>query len=320
MVRHVALLALALGCSEILGIPDGPQLVPLDAVPSDSGVSLDSARSSDESGAAVARLAEAPPNASLEPALGGSSDGPDAGIAGGIASNVPPDAASLAPDAGVPATVDTPAPSCPPLTRPSISDFTHSPGGDASLASFGGEAAFPGGTYLYPSSGALSSSIVDDNWHLTGTVDTSSGFGLYSHACQPFEASAFSGIAFRLWGHIDGDRQLSFRVESAAQQVSSSWLNANRANPTDPESAPNSGRCIPAASRYDGSCSEPHVLLSVSSEPVDVVLRWPDFTGGSPQATVDSREITAIAWSLPQPGDTPYGFDIHLDDLRFVVP
>jgi hypothetical protein len=61
-------------------------------------------------------------------------------------------------------------------------------------------------------------------------------------------------------------------------------------------------------------------VLTVTSEPVAVVLPWADFVGGSPEAAVDPRELTAIAWSLPAPGDTPYGVDLHIDDLRFVVP
>jgi hypothetical protein len=300
----------------MLGIPDGPHLVPPDDAPLDPGLSLASAGPPGAQAAAHAPADETPPNTPLEPVLGDATDDGD----GGIASNLPLVAASLSPDADVPSTGSDALPHCPPLTRPAISDFTHSPRSSATSASFGTDAAFRGGTYFYPSTGSLSSSVLDDDWHLTGTVETISGFGLYSNACQPFEASAFTGIAFRLWGQIDADRQLSFIVESAAQQVSSSWINTHKANPTDPDSPANSGRCIPAASRYDGSCDGSRVRLSVSSEPVTILLPWADFAGGSPEATPDPREITAIAWSLPQPGDTPYAFDIHIDDLRFVVP
>jgi hypothetical protein len=284
-------------------------------LPSDAAfvpdVSLDSAGSPDEQAAALPSTDEETVNGPLGPVRGVATDAPD----GGTPINVPP----FPPDAGV-TTIDdrNPLPGCAPITQPTISNFTNSPGNSATSASFGMDAAFPGGTFFYPSTGSLSSSMVDDNWHLSGTVDTNSGFGLYSNACQPFDVSAFSGIAFNLWGHIDGDRQLVFFVESAAQQVSSSWVNANGADSADPDSPPNSGRCIPATSRYDGSCREPRVSLTVSSEPVAVVIPWADFAGGSPEVTVDPREITAIAWSLP--GDTPYGVDIQIDDLRFVVP
>lgn len=311
----MAISALALGCSEILGIPDGPHLMPPGAAPLHSGPSLDNAGSADQQGASAPLPDGGAANAPHQP-MPGASHTTDGGVAGHLPLN--PDA-SLATHAGVQSN-GAPSSTCPPIIRPSISDFTYSPGGSATLASFGGDAAFPGGTYFYPSSGSLSSSIVEDEWHLTGTVDTISGFGVYADACQPLNASAFTGIAFRLWGHIDGDRPLSFFVESAAQQVSSSWINANKANPTDADAPPNSGRCFPTTSRYDGSCREPRVLLTVSSEPVSIVIPWGDFAGGSPEAAVEPREITAMAWSLPQPGDTPYGIDIHIDDLRFVAP
>jgi len=303
---------LLLGCNEIFGIPDAPQLLPPEAAALEPGLSLASAGSPDEQAAALPSAEEDAANLPLGLVPGGAPDAPDGGS--------PIDAPTLPPDADV--TGDpNPLLGCAPLTQPSISDFTNSPGGSASSVSFGMDAAFQGGTYFYSSSGSLSSSMVEDNWHLSGTVDTNSGFGLYSNACQPpFDSAAFLGIAFNLWGHIDGDQPLVFFVESAAQQVSSSWVNANKADPADPDAPPNSGRCSPATSRYDGSCREPRVLLTVTSEPVAVVLPWADFVGGSPEAAVDPRELTAIAWSLPAPGDTPYGVDLHIDDLRFVVP
>jgi hypothetical protein len=306
---------LALGCSEILGIPDGPQLGPSDTAQHVPGSSSASATSPDGRAAALV-----PPGAPTPPDDEGTST-PLELVPGSAVSGVGMDHASLSPDAGSVSSADqSPAPRCPALTRPSISDFTHSRGQSATSASFGSAAAFRGGTYFYPSNGSLSSSTLDDDWHLSGTVDTSSGFGLYSSDCQPFDASAFTGIAFSVWGHIDGERQLTFYVESAAQQVSSSWLNANAANPAQPEAAPNAGRCVPRASRYDGTCREPRVLITVTSEPIALVIPWTDFAGGRPVATLDAHEITAIAWSLPPPGDSPYAFDIHIDDLRFVVP
>jgi len=297
---------LVLGCSEILGIPDAPYLSSPDAAALEPGLSLASAGSPDEQAAVLPSPNEEPAHGPLALVPGGDTDAPDGGA--------PSDLPVLLPDAGVT------LPGCAPLSQPSISDFTNSPGSSATSASFGLDAAFPGGTYFYPSNRSLSSSMVQDDWHLSGTIDTSSGFGLYANACQPLDATAFSGIAFTLSGQIDGNRQLAFFVESAAQQVSSSWINANKADPADPDVPPNSGRCIPLVSRYDGSCREPRVSLTVTSEAVAVVIPWADFAGGRPEATLDPRQITAIAWSFPAPGNTPYGVDLHIDDLRFVAP
>jgi hypothetical protein len=180
------------------------------------------------------------------------------------------------------------------------------------------DAAFSGGTYFFPTEGSFTSDMTEDDWHLSGTVDAISGFGLYLAECQPLDASAFRGVAFTLWGNIEGDRPLIFFIETAAQQVSSVWINANKANPSDPDAAPNSGRCIPEDTRYDGSCREPRVTLTVSSEPTSVELTWAEFTGGRPVPDVSPSEITSIAWSLPRGRAARYDFDIHIDDLRFI--
>jgi hypothetical protein len=253
-------------------------------------------------------------NTAFEPAHESASDD------GGIISSTPNDPTVRPPAAEVTSTDATPSPDCPPLSRPTISEFTFTPGGNPRGTSFGEDASFQGGTYFYPSDRALTSSVTDGNWHLSGTVDTISGFGLFLNACQPMDASAFSGIAFTLWGNIEGDRTLAFFIESAAHQVSSQWINANKANPEDPDVLDNSGRCFPAASRYDGTCREPRVMLELTSEPTTVEIPWADFAGGSPVPALDASEITAIAWSLPQPDDTPYSVDIHIDDLRFIAP
>jgi hypothetical protein len=208
-------------------------------------------------------------------------------------------------------------PDCKPIADSSISDFTFLPGGNASEVRFGVDAAFPGVTYFYPVGGSLASDVTEDDWHLSGTVDAISGFGLDLGECQPLDASGFQGIAFTLWGNIEGDRPLTFYIETAAQQVSSRWSNENEADLGEPDAAPNSGRCVPANGRYDGTCREPRVLLTVSSEPTSVELTWAEFTGGSPVPDIRSSELTSMAWSLPR-ARARYDFDIHIDDLRFI--
>src|SRR5689334_14884651 len=86
MARHLAIAALALGCSEILGIPNDLTLVPPEAVPVHPV----------EPGAAALPTHEEPANALFEPAPGGVSDAADGG------SGRPLDAASAAADANVP--------------------------------------------------------------------------------------------------------------------------------------------------------------------------------------------------------------------------
>jgi hypothetical protein len=213
-----------------------------------------------------------------------------------------------------------PSASCTPLSRSSISDFTFSPGDSPTNASFGVDAAFVGGTYAYPNDDTLTSDVTGDDWHLSGRVNAPAGFGLFWIACPAFDASAFVGISFTLSGSIEAERELTFFVESAAQQVSHLWPNANEQSPEEPGVAPNAGRCFPTTTRYDGSCREPRVLLAVPPLPTTIEIAWTDLVGGSPVASIDPTEITAIAWALPQPTSSAYAFDIHIDDLRFIEP
>ena len=64
----------------------------------------------------------------------------------------------------------------------------------------------------------------------------------------------------------------------------------------DPDATPNSGRCTLATSRYDGTCREPRMTLTVRRRSTTVELAWADFTGGSPVLGIN------LARSLPSHG------------------
>jgi hypothetical protein len=42
--------------------------------------------------------------------------------------------------------------------------------------------------------------------------------------------------------------------------------------------------------------------------------------GGSPQASINPGEITAIAWALPVPIGAAYTVNLRIDNLRFIAP
>jgi hypothetical protein len=206
---------------------------------------------------------------------------------------------------------------CPPILEPAISAFTFRAGVSPSGVNFGPDAAFPGGTYFYPdASNALQSDVTGNDWHLSGTVSNLSGFGLFLNGCRELDASAYGGIAFRVWGHIDAPGSLVFFVGSADQQVSSNWLNAHEPSPEDADEPTNLGRCIPLGQRYDNSCRESRIGLPVTEVPTPIQVQWRDLVDGCPAASVDAREITSIAWYFP-PASPGYRVDLHIDDLRF---
>jgi hypothetical protein len=207
---------------------------------------------------------------------------------------------------------------CPPVAHELISDFTFGAGANPTGLTLAADASFAGGTFFYPEGmPGLTSDITGGDWHLSGTVGSVSGFGLYLSGCRQIDASAYNGFVFDLWGRIASGGSLVFFVGTAAQQVSDVWLNDNKASPTDADEPPNLGRCIPTASRYDGTCREPRVTLPVTETRTEVRVLWQDLVGGCPQASVDASEITAIAWYFPQATSGSYSIDVHIDDLRF---
>lgn len=203
---------------------------------------------------------------------------------------------------------------CPTVVRAPISDFS-APAGDGSGVAFGAEAGIAGGTFFYSTEpGALRADVSAGDWHLSGTIRSIAGFGLYLAGCTQLDASAYGGISFTLWGSIGAGGSLVFFVGTAANQVSDEWINEREEN-AEP---PNLGRCVPASGRYDGTCREPRVALAVAESPVALDVAWRDLVGGCPAPSIDPREITALAWYFPEPPDgAAYEVDIHLDDLRF---
>jgi hypothetical protein len=203
---------------------------------------------------------------------------------------------------------------CPPIAGPAISDFAFA-GGSATDATFGFGASFAGGTFTYGD--GLRSQLTEGDWHLSGTVGSLSGFGLYLAGCKQIDASAYRGLAFSLRGSIAPGGSLVFFVGTASNQVSYRWLNENKLSSTDADEAPNLGRCVPVTNRYDGTCREARFTLPVSEEPTQVRVLWQQLSEGCPDPSVDPSELTAIAWYFPQLSTGPYTVDIHIDDLGF---
>jgi len=254
---------------------------------------------------------------------------------------------------GAGATVDTSDPAfgsgarCPAITQALLTDFTYAGGAVADAGAVGGTdagaAAAPnptgvsfgdftntlsGSSYVYPNEGAylVSSDVTGNNWHMTGSIGTYSGFGIVFVGCSVVDASAYRGISFTVQGSVPMG-PLTFSVGTAANDVTHLWLNTVAMPPPMPFPAPvNAGRCIPAASQYDGSCAAPSRSVPVSAERTTVNVLWADLIAGRPAATVDPKEITNMAWAFPPPPGagtttpTTYPVDLTIDDLQFIAP
>ncbi|HTV24648.1 MAG TPA: hypothetical protein VMG12_38415 [Polyangiaceae bacterium] len=213
---------------------------------------------------------------------------------------------------------------CRDIADPLLLDFEQTNGADQAF--FGDfSSVFSGGTFVYPELGAAAAPGVDaiglasdssqGDWHVSGLVAQTSGFGLFFD-CEVLDASRFAGIAFRVQGELAAGAELTFFVGTAGNEVSRAWRieNGNAA------AEPSFGRCTPAASEFDGSCRAARVVLPVTSEAVDVLVPFGALAGGSPEPGSNPAEITTLQWSLPaaDAAGEPYAVDLRIDDIRFV--
>jgi hypothetical protein len=188
-------------------------------------------------------------------------------------------------------------------------------------ATFGDfKTTFSGGTYIYPDSSsatlfALTSDITHSNWHISGTVGTYSGFGLYWYACALLDASAFKGISMTISGNMPANT-LYISVDTAEDEVATAWYVANT---TTPATAGTFGTCVPGSNLYDGTCAVPSTAIPVAATPTAVTILWADLTGGKPQASVSPSKLTGISFYFNYSFSTaPFPVDITIDDLSFV--
>lgn len=229
---------------------------------------------------------------------------------------------------------------CPPIGQALLTDFTPlaaagaDAGADAAVpgtpvagASFGDfTSMLSGSTFVYPGDGAypVHSDVSGGNWHLTGTLGNYSGFGISFANCYLVDASAYKGISFTVQGSVPMGNSITLSVGTAADDITSVWLNRNAMPPPDPKLVPNAGRCVPAMLQYDGSCGAPNRAVPVTAEATTVQVLWTELSGGRPAAALDPKEITGISWIFPAPAgagtSTPvtYDVDLTIDDLRFI--
>lgn len=257
----------------------------------------------------------------------GGAGAPTAGTVGQAGSS--PSAGSGGASAGSGGTSATGAVACPAPTSEVITDFTMTDKSDQ--VAFGDfTETFSGGTFIYPAGTemyAVTSDVTENTWHISGDVGTYSGFGIYFADCTKLDASAYKGIQFTISGTVEGpemSNSVTLNVGTAANEISHTWLNANKADPTAVDEAPNFGRCTPTSGQYDGTCTAPSKVIPVTTEPMTVQVLWADLVGGVPQTSVTPSEITFLTFAVPPPvgagtaSPTLYAVDITIDDLEFI--
>src|SRR5580692_8531460 len=217
---------------------------------------------------------------------------------------------------------------CPPPLQPLITDFTYvADGGSATAVHFGDDSTtLSGSEYTYPTgaSDAVTSDVTGSNWHLTGTLDTYSGFGLSFDSCNRVDASAYKGISFTISGSVPMGNMITLDVPILEDTIAASWLDARDAG----SGTDGPGTCMPTSgtNQYNQTtCSDPIKAIPVTSTPTTVNVLWTDFTGAKPKTAVIPNEILGIAWYFPPPTGAgtatavPYTVDITIDNLSFIA-
>ncbi|HEX2658796.1 MAG TPA: hypothetical protein VHU40_11010 [Polyangia bacterium] len=186
-----------------------------------------------------------------------------------------------------------------------INDFSTSADGKTVSWGYTGGNAFSGYSFTYPDT--IVSDATAGAWHLTGTVNTYSGFAL-GFSCA-VDASMFTGISFSIKGNPGPSTGgLTLSVNTSPDDVN------------DGPGAPTYGKCVPKTSRYDGTCLSPKANVSVIAEAATVKIKWADLKGGAPQDSVSPDSISGIVWTWDWiDGGTPFPTDITVDDVAFTI-
>jgi hypothetical protein len=157
------------------------------------------------------------------------------------------------------------------------------------------------------------------NWHISGTVGTYSGFGLYFNGCSRIDASAYKGISLKISGDAGPYGGVTFGVDTLDDSITATWLNSHGST-----GATNPGRCNPPADPTlnqwsQSACANPTASIPVTATPTVQSIMWADFSGGKPESDVKPGDIISIHWYLTwSDAGSPYPVDITIDDLSFI--
>lgn len=165
-----------------------------------------------------------------------------------------------------------------------ITDFSDLMAGSSGQLTFMN--GVPGGTFTY-SGNAITAAAVDMALNIKGTVSGYHGFGVYLNSCV--DASAYTGVSFKIKGNVGPGAKLNFRVQ----------LNSD--TPIDVTN--HKGTCMPAdpADAYP-DCHSPAVdITDISETEKTVMINFSELSGGKPTATVDPKEIVGFEWAFTWP-------------------
>jgi hypothetical protein len=158
------------------------------------------------------------------------------------------------------------------------------------------------GTYTYQETTVVADKTTDPTkFHVTGTVSTYDGFGIYTGKCSSL--AGYTGVTFTLSGttmSVDKPNALKFVVQ----------MNGN-----EPIDATNKkGACVGASGV---ECVSPNKAIMPSDTPQTIMFA--DLVGGKPMTTLDVTQVLGFQWQIdPDASATPFAIDLTLSNLSLV--
>lgn len=139
------------------------------------------------------------------------------------------------------------------------------------------------------------------SFHLTGSVSTYSGFGIYFDACE--DLSAYRSVTFTLSG------------STLSTEAPDSVLFTVMQNGDEPiDTAGKRGACLGQAGN---PCQSPYAEVTLSSMPQTVLFT--DLGNGKPEASLEPNQLIGLEWQIAPDTGEAFDVDVTLDDLTFDV-
>jgi hypothetical protein len=177
-----------------------------------------------------------------------------------------------------------------------------------------------GGTFIYPfvdpkgASTSVKYPLAQDfsggSWHITGTVGTFSGFGLWISRCQA-DLSAYRGMSFKISGNVGPTAGVTLCVGTPA---------TNKPFGKAP-CPPSTATCIDGTTEST-KCKCATARIGIAAASPEVTVFWTDLRGGYPENSPNPAMVSSIAWWLDwdarYTAAQNYAVDFTVDDITLV--
>jgi hypothetical protein len=190
-------------------------------------------------------------------------------------------------------------------------DSTGAPAAPGSIADVISDAASTCTTLGSQNTFAATYTLATNSFHMTGTIGTYSGIGMYLNPC--FDGSSFTGVQFTVQGDV-GDEQASDAGDGGTTGGLLQFIVAQASN-NMVNTGGTAGTCV-------SGCNPAFMNFPVTSTPQTITIRWTDLGGGTPTAMLDTpTQIARIGFQYVWPCEinpTPFHTDVTISEIHLV--